>query len=201
MSLGIQPMRNLFSRSILFFAAAAVVAPVGVWAEVVCSSDVSYTWAKSGADEGGTGGDAPAAPTSASTTQQGSSSQPTPTVVRFSAPQRAGLDEAGAKANLQIEVNRQKARASEQCKRDHESIGDCMATKLSARASILNSLSFSARAELEKALTKECSGQQGVCLSVDASEPQCRTISASKATEGESGDNKTPAKKPESKKK
>ena len=50
-----------------------------------------------------------------------------------------------------------------------------------------------ARGELIKTKTGE--------LSVDASEPQCRTISASKATEGESGDKKTPAKKPESKKK
>lgn len=203
MSLGIQIMRASFFRTALIIVAIYVAfRPFGVLAEFACSADVSYSWGKSAAEA------APQPP--AATTRgkadpaplkpQGAPSEPKPIIVRIAAVQRAGFDEAGAKVNLQLEVDRQKARASEQCKRDHESLGDCMATKLSARASTLNSLGFSARAELEKALTKECAAQQGVCLSVESSEPQCRPYGSTKPGD-QAGGGKSPAKKPESKKK
>jgi outer membrane biosynthesis protein TonB len=83
---------------------------------------------------------------------------------------------------LLVEVNRQKARASEGCKREHESFGECLATKLSAKASVLNSLSFSARTQLEKALTTECQAQQGTCLGVEATDPVCRDVGGAVAT-------------------
>ncbi len=216
MPLGIHPMRESFFRnSFLLLALWAALQPSRALAEFACSADVSYTWVKSPADSGH-----PDAVDHQATSEtpagrgggrQGADSQavkpntpppePKPAVVRFASVQRAGLDEAGAKANLQVELQRQKVRASEQCKRDHESIGDCMATKLSSRASTLNSLGFSARAELEKALTRECSGQQGVCLSVDSTEPQCRQYGSGKAGDQAAADKKSPAKKPETKKK
>jgi hypothetical protein len=77
---------------------------------------------------------------------------------------------------LNIELGRQKARASERCKRDHESFGECLATKLSVKGAVLNSLSFAARTRLEKALTEECQVQQGTCLAVESSEPVCREV-------------------------
>jgi hypothetical protein len=45
-----------------------------------------------------------------------------------------------------------------------------------SQANVLNSLSFSTRAELEKALTEECRQQEGTCLGVEVSEPKCREI-------------------------
>ena len=201
--LGIQGMgvRILRYGSFLVAFLSAMVA-ASAHAEFVCSTDISYTWAKPpppkpphvDPDMTGAAGHAKASPPPAEPT-------PKPTLIRFAGVQRYGLDEAGAKANLQIEANRQKARASEACKRDHESIGDCMATKLSTKSSTLNSLGFSARAELEKALTQECTDQQGVCLSVESSEPQCRDLTPAKAADAGAPGKKTDPKKPESKKK
>jgi hypothetical protein len=47
----------------------------------------------------------------------------------------------------------------------------------------LNSLSFNARADLEKALAEECRQQEGTCFGVDASEPKCREIVEAKPTQ------------------
>ncbi len=184
---------------------AAGAAPAA--AEFVCSSDVSFSWAKAVtpvptpsdeaagvARQAGKGGPShtPAA------------TSPAPIVVRVAGVQRFGLDEAGAKANLEIEVNRQKTRAAESCRRDHESPGDCLATKLASRASTLNSLGFSARAELEKALRTECFEQQGTCLGAESSPPQCREYARLKPQEAggaASAGKKNEPKKPETKKK
>jgi hypothetical protein len=101
---------------------------------------------------------------------------PSLSVVRLMAIERGGPDEQAAKAAVQVDGDRQKIRASEACKRDHESFGTCVALKMGARSSVLNSLSFSARAELEKALSEECRQQQGTCISVEVTEPKCREI-------------------------
>jgi hypothetical protein len=95
--------------------------------------------------------------------------------------ERSGVDEAAAKQALQVEADKQRIRASDLCKRDHESFGSCLATKLSNRASVLNSLSFGTRQELEKALSDECKRQQGTCLSVEVSEAKCSELNATKA--------------------
>jgi hypothetical protein len=79
-----------------------------------------------------------------------------------------------------METDRQRIRASEACKREHEAFGTCVALKMSARATVLNSLSFSARSELERALAEECRQQEGTCLGVEVSEPKCREIVAAK---------------------
>lgn len=196
-------VRNL-CFSVFLVGFSAVVPGASIRAEVICASDISFSWVKTApSDEASAASDAASAGAQkAKNVPPAASGGPTPTIIRFAGVQRAGLDEAGAKANLLIEVNRQKTRASEKCKRDHESFGDCVATKLASHHSTLNSLGFSARAELEKALTKECSDQQGVCLSVESSEPQCRTLGAPKSGEGAAGSGKkTDPKKPESKKK
>jgi hypothetical protein len=166
-------------------------------AEFICSSDVSYKWVKTAASKSEesvvpqkeskevsvTPTAAPAVPAAA------------PSQVRYASVERGGADEAAAKTALNIELSRQKARASERCKREHESFGECLATKLSVKGTVLNSLSFSARAQLEKALTEECQAQQGTCLSVESSEPACREAvkvnksgSASPGAEAKSGD-------------
>lgn len=166
-------------------------------AEFICSSDVSYKWVKTAASKS----EEPAVP------QKESKQEPVtplpatplpsaaPSHVRYASVERGGADEAAAKTALNIELSRQKARASERCRREHESFGECLATKLSVKGTVLNSLSFSARAQLEKALTEECQVQQGTCLAVESSEPVCgeavkvkKGASASAGTETKSGD-------------
>jgi hypothetical protein len=187
-------MRN-FSR---FFWLFCVFMSPATWmqvhAEVECSSEVFYTWTKQvGGEE--TSGEAhnEDMPTDAPSpaTDTGKAGSPLPAgspdgakesrhgqTVRFFLAQRRGLDEAAAKNALQLEVQRQKARAAERCKRAHESTGECLTTKLSIKSSTLNSLSFSARAQAEKAILEECQVQQGRCLSVDASATTCRDLVA-----------------------
>ncbi len=180
-------------------------------AEFVCSSEIVYSWQRqdSGDDsataapvetsaprapiKGPAGKGSPVPPTpSPSLETPPSSATPSLVQVRVASVERAGRDEAAAKTALLVEVNRQKARASERCKQEHESFGECLATKLSAKASVLNSLSFSTRAQLEKALTNECQTQQGLCLGVESSEPVCREIAAAGADAGQAGKDKAP---------
>lgn len=163
--------------------------------EVRCSTEISYKWQKQvdevaqGPDQ--VGGKAGSATPPASVTK----APPEPSTVRMMSLERSGADEAAAKAALQVEVERQRIRATEACKREHESGGTCVAMKLSARASILNSLSFGARSELEKALAAECRQQQGTCLSVDALDPKCVEIAGAKPAESPTPEKKVPAKK------
>lgn len=170
-------------------------------AEFVCSSEITYSWQRQESGDDSATAEPAAAPVSPPAPAKGPGAKggqvpptpspsplppppdtPSPVKVRVASVERAGVDEAAAKAALLVELNRQKARASERCKKEHESFGECLATKLSAKASVLNSLSFSTRAQLEKALTNECQTQQGLCLGVDASEPVCREVSAAGAT-------------------
>jgi len=164
-------------------------------AEFRCSTDISYKWEKQ-VEEGG----------QVSGQQGGRAGSSTPPVAITRAPsepakvhlmslERSGADEASAKAALQVEVERQRIRATETCKRDHESGGTCVAMKLNARASVLNSLSFGARTELEKALTAECRQQQGTCISVEAPEPKCVEVAGAKPPESPTPEKKAPAKK------
>jgi hypothetical protein len=164
-------------------------------AEFACQSDVSYKWVRTEKNE--TGGALAPTGVAAKETARGavSGGQAEPLIVRFLATERLGKDEAEAKRALEAEISRQKVRLSELCVREHETFGACVATKLSTRASVLNSLSFSARAELEKALTAECQGQQGRCLGVQVSEVVCRELISVQPTAAPE------AKKPEAKKK
>lgn len=117
---------------------------------------------------------APAEPLKAPLTQ---AARPGEQQVRVASVERRGKDERAARAGLLVEANRQKSRAHERCKREHESFGDCVSTKLAANSSTIQSLSFFARAKVEEALIEECRLQQGQCLSIDASEPVCRDLS------------------------
>jgi len=164
-------------------------------AEFVCRSDVSYKWARVSKNETGGSASPTAGDAKGSTGASGSKEQAESLIVRFTAIERVGKDEAEAKRVLEAEVGRQKVRASEICLREHEAFGACVATKLSTKSSVLNSLSFSARSELEKALTAECQGQQGRCLGVDVSEPACREVVSAEPTAAPD------AKKPDAKKK
>ena len=168
------------ARIVSFCLPVALLSPLlsasSVYAEFRCSADISYTWVKKAAVEtsrpegprGTTPGQTPTPLPPVPT--------PEPTLVRLLGVERGGVEEASAKAALQLETDRQRIRASEACKREHEAFGTCVALKMNARSTVLNSLSFSARSELERALAEECRQQQGTCLAVDVSEPKCREI-------------------------
>ena len=132
--------------------------------EFICSSEVSYKWVKSQPVAGGTPASAPPA----------STTPVEPSTVRFGGVDRRGADEAAAKEALEVELSRLKARASEACRKDHEAFGGCVGVKFSSNRATLQALDFSARKELEKSLTEECRGQQGVCTAVVSSEAKCR---------------------------
>lgn len=188
-------------------------------AEFRCSADISYTWVKAaeshsdvtsappptgalGAVQQRTGNtaQAPSTPTTVPVAPPSSGTPPEPTVVHLMGVERVGATEVAAKTNLQMEVERQRIRASESCRRDHESFGTCVAMKLSANSSVLNSLGFGARSELEKALTNECRQQQGTCVGVKVSEAACTETQAAPAPAG-GGPTPEPDKKPATKKK
>jgi hypothetical protein len=179
----------------MFFAVIFVLTdkPL-VEAEFACRSDVSYKWARVSKNETGGSSSPTAGDAKGTAGPSGSKEQAESLIVRFMGIERVGKDEAEAKRSLEAEAGRQKVRASEICLREHEAFGACVATKLSMRSSVLNSLSFSARSELEKALTEECQGQQGRCLGVDLSEPVCRELVSAEPTAA------SDAKKPDAKK-
>jgi hypothetical protein len=190
------PQKSLAFR-IFLSALALVVLAQPVMAEVACVIDVSYRWIKEPSTQAS--GDVVAPEPREVAAAQGSSSsagsigssvsqgpvgvgagaQPGEQVVRFVSVERRGPNERTVKMALQIEVNRQKARAHERCKRDHESFGDCVSTKMSTKVATLNSLSFSARSRVEEALIEECRLQQGRCIAVDSGDPVCRELASS----------------------
>ena len=192
--------RNLYF-CLSFALVSSTLSAHQVSAEFRCASEISYKWVKTATEPRPLHGAAApvAVPGQTPVTTQPPPPKPTPepTVVRLMGLERAGVDENTAKVSLQMEVDRQRIRASEACKRDHESYGTCMALKMSARSTILNSLSFNARADLEKALAEECKQQEGTCLGVDVTEPKCREIVEAKPTEpaAAAADKKADAKK------
>ncbi len=162
---------------------AVFVCSTTVVADFACRSDVSYKWVRTDKNEtapvvSSPAGAGKAPPTAVPAVDQ----QAKELIVRFSGIERVGKDEAEAKRLLESEVSRQKVRASEICLREHEAFGACVATKLSTKSSVLNSLSFSARTELEKALTAECQGQQGRCLGVEVSAAACHELVSTQST-------------------
>lgn len=206
-------LQNVTFFSLLSSLFASLFASSPATAEVACVVEVSYRWVReqtpSAAREASQEGEpkpkeskaGTAAPAAGAAGATGPTEVPkTPTQaarpgeqqVRVASVERRGKDERAAKAGLLVEVNRQKSRAHERCKRDHESFGDCVSTKLSAKSSTIQSLSFSARAKVEEALIEECRVQQGQCVSIDASEPVCRDLSGaplpSEGSPGNSGE-------------
>lgn len=182
-----------------FFSSLGLLSSL-VWvgttsAEFRCSTEISYKWEKQ-AEEGAQGAVVLGGKAASVTPPAVATRAPSePSTVHLMSLERSGADEAAAKGALQVEVDRQRIRATEACKRDHESGGTCVAMKLSARASVLNSLSFGARTELEKALTAECRQQQGTCISVESSQPKCVEVAGAKPAESPTPEKKAPAKK------
>lgn len=156
-------------------------------ADFICSSELAYKWVRTKREVSSAIKDAKAPPAEAEKVE--------PSVVKLMAAERSGVDEAAAKDALQAEVSRQRGRVSALCKREHEAFGDCVAGKLANKSSLLNSLGFSARDEVEKGLISECKEQSGTCLAVEVSEPKCREVVVAKPAESAGDAKKGDAKK------
>ena len=133
-----------------------------LYAQSTCESVVSYKWAK----------------------REGDKSTPVAAVgVEVKKLVAAGEDEAAVKARLAELLLTEKNRAMDACRREHESMADCLSAKYAAKASVLNALRFESRKAFEDAIRSDCSAQQGICTEVLSSDPQC-TVKAA-AAEGE----------------
>ena len=106
-------------------------------------------------------------------------------------------DETAVKARLAELVPAEKNKAMDSCRREHESLADCLSAKYAAKASVLSSLRFESRKAFEDAIHSDCSAQQGVCLEVLSSDPQCLTKTEGEGEGETAGEGKGKAKEKE----
>ncbi len=156
-----------------FLVGILLMFPASSWSEQICESLISYKWHKADSKDH--------------------------LLVEWEHVSASGSDEKQAKAALQETILKSKAQALEACRKDHESVADCLAAKYTGKATIINSLRFEARKAMEQAILSDCSQQQGICAAVEASEVKCEEkVDASHtpgAGEGEKGSEKEKGKK------
>jgi len=142
----------ILPSAVLAETAPTSVAPVATpVAQSSCRTEVSYKWnraSKDGKDE--------------------------ERVVFFSIIEQRGETIEIAKTRLAETVAREKGRAYERCRQEHQNMSGCVATRFGSNASVAINLGFAARKALEQAIDSDCSAVQGVCGAVSASEPECR---------------------------
>jgi len=101
--------------------------------------------------------------------------------VHWSSTEKRGEDVSRIKKEVTQLVEREKQRAMQACQRERESLSNCVATKHSSFGAVAQTLGFSARKDLEKAIYTDCEQIQGRCLTASASKISC----TSKDSEGE----------------
>lgn len=116
-------------------------------ADFLCKGEVSYKWMATGAEEGQS--------------------------ELFQAVQAESVEEEQAKAKLQERAVRVKTQALEECRREHENVSGCIASRYQQMTSVSRHLTFSGRKELEKAIAEDCKLKQGKCKEASLSEPVC----------------------------
>ena len=116
-------------------------------ADFVCKSQLSYKWKKEKAE------------------QEES--------VDVGLVEAVGKDQAQVKARLEDMLPESKAQALQNCKKEHESVAECLADKFAAMASVLNSMRFEARKSLEQAISADCELRKGLCTTASSSEIVC----------------------------
>lgn len=172
---------NVYKYFILVAVAFGVLCPPISAAEFHCEAALSYKWRKD--------------------------KEEVANEEFFSSVEEKGADEVSAKDALTRKIAREKSRAKEECKREHENLSGCIAAKYAAIASVLSSLGFSARKAVQDAIASDCTSIQGVCSQVVSSEPVCKELAVAGgeksgeegAKEGEKG--KKPGKEEKGKKK
>lgn len=89
-----------------------------------------------------------------------------------------GADEEAAKNELKKKIDVSKEKAMTQCRAMYENRSSCIATKYSSMESVINTLDFKARAELQKAIRSDCDKQAGACVEATATDAKCTQVAA-----------------------
>ncbi|MCB0335546.1 MAG: hypothetical protein KDD62_04550 [Bdellovibrionales bacterium] len=137
-----------------------------VYADHICSVEVSYTWQKKMQEE--------EAEESSKKKKKQNIEESKPKKVLFKKLSVTGKDEPLAKQKAKDKGKEELSAADLQCNKLHEDLAGCMAAKFHASRSVLQTLSFKARKDLEDAIVEGCKGQEGVCGISELSEPRCR---------------------------
>jgi hypothetical protein len=138
--------------------------PVVVEAEVVCKSQVKYSWKKEGAEEA--------------------------SAVVFAILESRNEEEGLAKAKVEAQALRNATRARQHCISQHENFSGCIAAKFESQSGVLERLGFASRKKLEEAIATDCKARLGSCLGVEPTEVVCETLEAEGEQEVGSKDKK-----------
>lgn len=102
----------------------------------------------------------------------------------YSSLEQKGVDEKSAKDQLLQKVPREKGKALEHCRKHHQNLAGCIATKYGSVASVLQTLGFSARKAVQDAIAEDCGNLQGQCGEIVSSDPVCQELVAAEGEEG-----------------
>lgn len=170
-------MRFVFSSClvILMISLTALI-PGALHAEFRCQADVSYVWKKTPPvlEEG--------------EKQQMSDEQEEPKRLVFSQPFSEAETEEKARAKLESLVLRERGKAREACRREHENVSHCIGSKLESMRGVLDRSGFSVRQRLEESIQTDCEQKRGLCQKTEVSEYVCEETAAAAAEEGEEGE-------------
>ncbi len=159
--------------------------PTTLSAEFLCRADTSYSWIKE---------------KTAIAPSDGKTEMP-PKVSRnemkvfWTSSEARGEDEEKAKAALMNKLEAEREKARESCKKEHENVAFCIASKFSAMKSVLQQLDFEARRTLRDSIASDCAAQQGLCQEAVSTDPTCKNLTPAVEGEGEEKDGKGKKKK------
>jgi hypothetical protein len=131
---------------IIFYLLILIIHCNSLYAEFICSSEVKYRWRKGQEEE---------------------------IVAMWAKIERGATTEVESKTALNKATERERIKAEEYCKREHEDVSGCIATKLNSLQPTLSGLTFSARKKLEESLIDDCQRKQGSCIKVEIAEATC----------------------------
>jgi hypothetical protein len=163
-------IQSLLIRALVATTLGLLINSPSARAQVICKSEITYSW-KRGNDPEST--------------------------IYFSSLDESAATEELAKAALTARIPREKLRASEACRKLHENLSGCIATKLQTGGSF-SELSFSARKAVEEAAKRDCDGTSGKCTAISSSTPTCIAPAGAAGASGATGE--APAKGKEKKK-
>jgi hypothetical protein len=145
---------GFFVGRLLGLLLAGAVTPVISFADFQCKASISYGW------------------------QRGESAEQT---TFFSGAEGVAATEEAARVVLAERTSREEPKAIAECRRLHENLSQCVATKYASLGGVLGSMSFSSRKSLEDSINKDCMAAQGVCTGSKLSEVKCQERKAPEA--------------------
>ena len=139
-------MKEILLLTILCFI------PQSLLAEFICTADVGYNWERV-------------------TDQKKNTKEKLQTIVEQLV--ASGETEEIARERAQITAPPLLRKVEQTCLEDHQDIATCISTKLSRITSVLATLSFNARRNLEDGIKADCDKQQGECCKSFMTELKC----------------------------